>query len=175
MRCSWYLVAVLHPFDAQEDRAEEHGGYEEKDQVIAPLFLRRVNGERHGETAADEHGRVESAERDVQMVAAGGKGLGESVPVHGVAGEEAPEEHDLGDEKGPHPETRGFGLLIEVVELVGHRLVCFRQAPPPVDDSRKLPLPPPVFARSSPPAADSRSPIPVLWLSKDWDRLSVHT
>jgi hypothetical protein len=40
------------------------------------------------------------------------------VPVHGVAGEEAAEEHDFGGEKNPHAEPSGFVLLFEVFELV---------------------------------------------------------
>jgi hypothetical protein len=46
------------------------------------------------------------------------------VPVHGVAEEQAAEEHHLGREERPHPEARGLVLLLEVLEVV-------REAPRP--------------------------------------------
>ena len=43
-------------------------------------------------------------------------------PVDGVSQKQSTEKHDLGDEKDPHAEVRGFALLLEAVELVGESL-----------------------------------------------------
>ncbi len=69
------LVVVLDALDPQERRSQDHRHDQESDQLPAVAGLRRVHGQRHRQTAGDEDGGVDGAERDVQFVAGEGKRL----------------------------------------------------------------------------------------------------
>ena len=65
------LVRVLDAFDAEENAAEDHRQHDEHHDALARVQLRRVHRQRHRQAAADEHGGVDGAERDVEMMARG--------------------------------------------------------------------------------------------------------
>src|SRR5204863_5497860 len=115
------LAVVLDAFDAEKRRAEDHRDDEKHHQHLALAELRGVDRQRHRQAAGDEHNGVDGAERDVELVAGGGEGVGIPAPVDGVRGEQAAEEEHFGDQKHPHAERRRLALLREAVELMGER------------------------------------------------------
>ena len=62
---------------------------------------------------------VEPPSTTLSVVLASREGFGVHVPVDHVGGEQAAEEHDLGDQEQPHPERGGLLLLLHRVELMG--------------------------------------------------------
>src|SRR5262245_10818081 len=72
----WHVMldvfgVVLERFYAKEEGAERHRGDEGKNERASVPGLRRVNGERHGEAAGNEDGRVERPCPDQHLVACG--------------------------------------------------------------------------------------------------------
>src|ERR1043165_6642905 len=63
------LVVILDSLDAQKRQTEEQGKYQTKNLRPSLSNLRKVNCQRHRETAQDQHTRVERSERDVQVIA----------------------------------------------------------------------------------------------------------
>ena len=55
------------------------------------------------------------------MSAGGGEGVGVEPAIDRVGGEQAAEDHDLGDQKGPHAEAAGVTLLPHVLKMVRER------------------------------------------------------
>ena len=89
------------------------------DQHPAPADLRGVHRQRHGQAAGEQDGGVDGAEADVELVAGVGERRRVQRAVDDVGGEQAAEEHDLGDQEHPHAERRRLVLLLGVVELMG--------------------------------------------------------
>ncbi len=112
------FLVVLVGLHAQERAAQDQCGDQEIDQRAAVAGLRRADGKRHGETAAEQDGGVGRAEAHIENVAAALE-RGEVEPaIDGVGGKQAAEEHDFSDQEKPDAEEVGFLLLLEVLELV---------------------------------------------------------
>ena len=88
---------------------------------LREFSLRRANRQRHRQAAADEHGRVDGAERDVQVVARRGERVRVPRAVDRVDEEQPAEEQNFGEQEDPHPERRRLLLLLEVVEMMRER------------------------------------------------------
>ncbi len=110
--------AVFDVLDPQEDRAEDDGGQNPRHDRLAALGLGGPHGHGHGQAAADQDGRIDRPQRDVQLMAAQSKGVGVCQAVHHVGREDTAEEHDLGGQEDPHTEERGVSLLLVAVEVV---------------------------------------------------------
>ena len=102
----------------RNDEAERHRQQNPDDCRPLLAGLRGANGERHRQTAADEHGGVERAEHDVELAA--GFGPRHRIPdaVQHVGEEEPAEEQHFGDEEQPHPQRGRLVLLLQRVEVV---------------------------------------------------------
>ena len=75
------------------------------------------------ETAGDQDGGVDGAEHDVHVGAAFVERLRVIHPVNGKGREQSAEEHHLGRQEDPHPDGRGFALLLRRAELLAqHQL-----------------------------------------------------
>jgi hypothetical protein len=73
------------------------------DERLAGTHLRGVDGQRHRETAADQHGRVDAAHGNVELVARRDEGGGVQAAINDVSREHPTEKHDFGDQEQPHP------------------------------------------------------------------------
>ncbi len=80
--------------------------------------LRGADGKCHGQAAADEHGRVERSEDDVELEAGFGPRRGIPDAIEHVGEKQPAEEQHFGDEEQPHPERRRFVLLLQRVEMM---------------------------------------------------------
>src|SRR3954470_6361918 len=67
------LLFIFDPFDPEKSDAEEHGKHETSDQEGAPQSLSSPNGQNHSQTAADQDGCVDTAEKSVDRLAGGSK------------------------------------------------------------------------------------------------------
>ena len=112
------FIGIFDSLDSQKGQTEQHRKNEKSDQRLAVSDLRAMHRQRHRQTAADQYGRVHSAQGYVEVAA----GIGESGrierPVHDVGGKYPAEEHDLGDQKDPHSQRRCLVLLLETVEVM---------------------------------------------------------
>src|SRR5262249_37882177 len=88
--------------------------------------LRAAHRQRHGEARANENAGIDGSQRDVELMAAGDEGFGKLGPVKHIGGEEPAEEHDLRDQKDPHPQGRRFALLPVAVEVMSLALLVRR-------------------------------------------------
>src|SRR5439155_19084456 len=77
--------------------------------------------QRHGQAAANQNGGIEGAQEDIEMLAPRYKPRRIGGAIHRIPHEQPTKEHDLGQEKGPHPEAGGLMLLCQVVKLMGQR------------------------------------------------------
>ena len=73
---------------------------------------------RHEEAGGDEHDRVDAAEPDAELVAAGYERRIVPVAVEQIGEEQSTEEHDFGEQEKPHAEARGLALLLLGLEMV---------------------------------------------------------
>jgi hypothetical protein len=127
----WYSTPLSQP--------QQHRQHHEPHQGLAIAQLGGAHRQRHSEAAADEDRRVDAAQPDVQVMAAGDEHRREERPVDHIGGEHPAEEHDLGDQEDPHPERSGFALLIEALEMMRQeRMRLRRHAAPPPACSRTL-------------------------------------
>src|SRR5688572_25118203 len=89
------LVGILHAFDAQEHQPQQYREEQEAYEPRALSNLRAVHRQRHGQTAADQHCRVDSPEQDIEMMAALSERRWIGGTVDRIAGEQTAEEHGL--------------------------------------------------------------------------------
>ena len=112
---------VLERLDAEERGAEDDRCREKSHQSPPVACLRRVDGERHRQTARDQHRGIGRAGPDEKLVTGSRERLGIPGTINRVRREEHAEEQHLSPEKEPHAQRGGFTLLFEVVELVSQR------------------------------------------------------
>ena len=112
---------ILGSLDADEDQPEDSGDREVDDRIPATALTRRRDRQRHRQAAGQQHGGVDPAEALVEMRAGFTHRLRIEHPVDGDGEEQAAEQHQLGGEKRPHAEERGFPLLLGRRELFGDR------------------------------------------------------
>ena len=112
------LHLVFEVFDDEERQPQHARGDQQGHRLVLLAFLRRMDRQRHGQRRADQHDRVDAAERDVQLLAGGGEAREVPHPVDHVGGKHPAEEHDLRDEEHPHPEGRSLFLLRHRVEVM---------------------------------------------------------
>ena len=112
------LLCILEILDHEEGQTEQHRQNQPDDRLLPKARLRPSNRKRHRQAAPNEHDGVDSAEREVQLVAAFGPRFRVPHAVEHVGEEQASEEQHLGDQKQPHPERGCLMLLIQRVEVV---------------------------------------------------------
>ena len=131
------LGVIFAALDAEEGRAEKPGGGVEREQCGTAPGAREIDGQRHGESAQEEHGGVEAAEIPFLVPAGFRERLPVGEAINHVAGEHAAEEEHFGGEEDPHAEQGARALVRrflegEVERLVGRLEVSFRgHAAPP--------------------------------------------
>src|SRR3974390_477899 len=117
------LLFVLDALDTEKSDAEKHGEDKHCQEQRAARCLRRPYGENDSQAAADQNGRVGSAESSVDRLAGGGKIAEVPSAINQIGAEEAAEEHDFGSEKDPHAEVGGILLLLRGGKVVQERRV----------------------------------------------------
>jgi hypothetical protein len=134
------LVGVLQDLDPQEHQSQAYGQEQKHHLAAAMAPLRTPHGERHGQAAAQQDRGVDRPKRKVEVAASLGKGGGVTEDIHEEAGEETPEEHDLRDEEGPHPEGGDLVLLLQADEvMLQRRFDGLSHLRPPWTHRRTLP------------------------------------
>src|ERR1700733_2581849 len=136
------LLIPLIRLHSQEHSSQQHRQNQEYDERLTASYLRRMHGQHHGETAAQEHRRIYSADDYVQGVAGGREHLGEQSAVNHVGEKQAAEEHHLPDKEDAHPQGGGFLLLpwcFELLPQCDSFRVAIQLSPPPARRNRTLP------------------------------------
>src|SRR5208282_3972041 len=120
------FLGVLVGLDTQKDETQKDGGNQPEHQRHALAELGGANSENHGQAGADEHGGVDRAEFNIQLLAGGAKVRKILVAVDQIGTEHTAEEHDFLGEEYPHAQTGGIFLLALGREVVQERrvLVC---------------------------------------------------
>jgi hypothetical protein len=77
-----------------------------------------VDGQRHEQTADQQHQGVDAADHPVELFAALLDGHGVLVVIDSHAQEQGAEEHHLGGQEDPHPQRGALVLLVEVLEVL---------------------------------------------------------
>src|SRR5579871_3857038 len=72
----------------------------------------------HGQAAADQDDRVNSAEQNVQVMTRRSPSLRILEPIDAVPKEQSAEKHHFGQQKQPHSKRRGFLLLLHIDEVM---------------------------------------------------------
>src|SRR5574341_896078 len=169
------LVRILHGLDAQKHQPKQHGEQQEADQLPALTTLGRMHRQRHGKTATDQYGRIDTAQYDVQVMTAGGESLRIGRTIHRISRKQTAKEHDLGQQEDPYAERGGLILLRAIVKVVGQSGRRLSQCAPP-EGRRHTPLRSPwASARSCPWVGVKRFAIPSPWRPTGWDRRLPHS
>jgi hypothetical protein len=112
------LVGVFKSLDDKKRRTQNHRQDNEDYLVASAARLREIDSQRHRQAAADERGRVDCAQRDIQTITSDSKSGWIHVAIQEIGQEEAAEEHYLLYKEEPHPDGAGIALLLHVVEMV---------------------------------------------------------
>ena len=123
------FLVILNRLDAQERQTQNNRQHQGNDLRPALADLRAVNGHRHRKTAEDQHGGVDGAECDVEVIAGNGESFREFRTIERVGEKHPAEEHDFGDQEHPHAERSGLTLLLHVLKMVLQRGMAVLRVP----------------------------------------------
>jgi hypothetical protein len=104
------LGFVFEELDHQEGQAERNGQEQETHLALAFAGLSRVHCQSHRQTAADQDGGVDCAQRHVEFVACSSEPIGVPSPIDHICGEETAEEHNLSHQKTHIPSVPALAI-----------------------------------------------------------------
>ena len=113
------VFVIFKSLDRQKCEAQKNGRQHQRRNDFFPVFLRRLNRQRHGQAARQQNRRIERAVKNIGVPAAGGKGAEIKMAINDVGQKQSAKKQNFGREKSPHAEMRRFGLLLRVFKLFG--------------------------------------------------------
>lgn len=112
------LSGVFDPLDYQKHKTKTDSHTQKYDQVLALADLRRTDGQRHRQAAADQHRCICAAQGDVHEPARTPKGVRIHRSVNRITGKHAAEKQHFRDKERPHPQRSRFELLLRIGEMM---------------------------------------------------------
>src|SRR3954469_3631728 len=112
------FVAPFLGFDPKKRQAEDKGQQQHSDLHLAIAELRGTHRHRDGQAAANQDGRIKSANGQRKAPAGSGEFWEVPASVNQIGAEHSTEEHDFSSQEPPHTEGGRIALLLDIGKVV---------------------------------------------------------